>query len=60
VRDVRFSFIIIVLAVLFIVTALILNNCNGEEVSVVGVDKKKPPIDLNRPSETETATFALG
>jgi hypothetical protein len=56
----KFSLIIITLAILFIMTAIIPNNCTGEEVSVVGVDKTKPPIDLNRPSVTETATFALG
>jgi len=56
----RFSFIIIVLVILFFLTAITLNNCTGEEVSVVGVDKTKPPIDLNRTSVTETATFALG
>jgi hypothetical protein len=56
----KFSFIIMALAILFIMTAIILNNCTGEEVSVVGVDKTKPTIDLDRPSVTETATFALG
>ena len=59
-KSARFSIIIIVLAILFIVTATILTSCTPEEVSIVGIDKTKPPIDINRPSATETATFALG
>ena len=58
-KSARFSIIVIAL-LLLIITATILTNCTREEVSVVGMDKSKPPIDTNRPSITETATFALG
>jgi len=59
-KSARFSIIIIALLILLIVTATVLTNCTREEVSVVGMDKTKSPIDTNRPSVTETATFALG
>ena len=58
-KSARFSIIVIAI-LLLIITATILTNCTREEVSVVGMDKSKPPIDTNRPSITETATFALG
>ena len=59
-KNARFSMIIIALLILLIVTATILTNCAREELSVMGMDKTIPPIDTNRPSVTETATFALG
>ena len=59
-KSAGFSILIITIAILFIVTATVLNNCTREEVNVVGIDKSKPLIDTNRPSVTETATFALG
>ena len=58
-KSTRFSIIVIAI-LLLIITATILTNCTREEVSVVGMDKSKPPIDTNRPSITETGTFALG
>lgn len=59
-RSARFSLIIIVLVIILIVTAIILNNCTDKGVDIVNIDKSKPPIDTNRPSVTETASFALG
>ena len=56
----RVMIIIIVLIMLLTTAVVIFTNNTGEEVSIAGMDKTKPPIDLNRPLVTETATFALG
>ena len=59
-RSARFSMIIIALVIILILTAIISNNCTSEGVDMTNIDKSKPPLDTNRPSVTETATFALG
>jgi hypothetical protein len=59
-KNARFLLIIIGVAILLVATATLFTNCTHEEVSVVGMDNTKPPIDTVRPSVTKTATFALG
>lgn len=52
--------ITIALVIILTVIAAVFSNCTREEVSVVGIDNSIPPLDTNRPSVTEKATFAMG
>jgi hypothetical protein len=59
-KKARFLLIITGLAIFLMAIPTLSTSCTREEVSAVPMDTTKPPIDLNRPSVTETAEFALG
>ena len=59
-KNARLPMILIGLVVLLVVPAIIFASNDGEEVIDVEKNVKIPPIDLEKPALTETATFALG
>ena len=59
-KNTRLPIILIGLIVLLAVPAIIFANTNEEEVIDVEKEVMIPPIDLEKPALTETATFALG
>ena len=59
-KNTRLPKVLIGLVVLLAVPAVIQACNNEEEVINVDGEMKLPPIDLEEPALTETATFALG
>ena len=59
-KNTRLPIILIGLIVLLAVPAIIFANTNEEEVIDVEKEVMIPPIDMEKPALTETATFALG
>ena len=55
----RIPVVILGLIIMLVLGINFTGSCN-KEVSTVGMDLSKPPLDTNRPSITQTATFALG